>query len=163
MHIYEARGLTITHVHADSKFKCIQNSIRPALLNLVAPGKHVSEVERSIRTIKERVRCMIHGLPYSTYPKLLIEACVTAAVKQLNAIPSKNGISQTMSPTTLLTGTQPVSYHNLVKMCFGAYAQVNVDNAITNTTEARTTGGIALYPTDNAQGNWYFASLNTGR
>ena len=32
----------------------------------------------------------------------------------------------------------------------------------TNTTEARTVRAIALYPSGNAQGSWYFMALATG-
>ena len=37
------------------------------------------------------------------------------------------------------------------------------DNNITNTNRSRTTGAIALNPTGNAQGDFYFMSLVTGK
>jgi hypothetical protein len=45
---------------------------------------------------------------------------------------------------------------------FGSYAQVFEDNTPSNTTRARTLGVIALNPTGNAQGDFYFMSLATG-
>jgi hypothetical protein len=50
-----------------------------------------------------------------------------------------------------------------MKIEFGAYAQVFEDNDPTNTVRTRTTGAIALTPTGNAQGGYYFLSLTTGR
>ena len=49
------------------------------------------------------------------------------------------------------------------KMNFGEYVQVFNLNNITNTNEPRTTGAIVLYSSDNAQGGWYFMSLDTGK
>ena len=37
-------------------------------LNLASPNEHVPEVERSIRTIKERVRAIYNRLPYFRIP-----------------------------------------------------------------------------------------------
>jgi hypothetical protein len=50
-----------------------------------------------------------------------------------------------------------------MQMEFGAYAQVFEDNDPTNTVKARTTGAIALTPTGNVQGGFYFMPLITGR
>jgi hypothetical protein len=50
-----------------------------------------------------------------------------------------------------------------MKIEFGVYAQVYEDSGPTNTVRARTTGVIALTPTGNAQGGYYFLSLTTGR
>jgi hypothetical protein len=52
--LYSNRGFNVTDVHADNKFECIQEHILPKNLNTVAVDGHVGEVERSIRTIKER-------------------------------------------------------------------------------------------------------------
>lgn len=61
-----------------------------------------------------------------------------------------------------MTG-RPSPDYNDMKIEFGAYAQVLEDNDPTNTMKARTTGAIALTPTGNAQGGYYFLSLVTGR
>ena len=117
----------------------------------------MGEVERSIQTIKERVRCTIHDLPFKSYPRILV------TVKRLNNLPADEGILGTMSPNTLVTGAQCPDYSELVKLHFGDYVQVHQEKQITNNNKLRSVGAIALYPTGNAQHTWHFMSLNTGK
>jgi hypothetical protein len=70
--------------------------------------------------------------------------------------------SDTLSPLTIMTGRPNLDYNDMI-IEFGAYAQVYKDGGPTNTVRARTTGAIALTPTGNAQGGYYFLSLTTGR
>ena len=65
-----------------------------------------------------------------------------------------------MSPHTIITG-QHVDYNKHCKYEFGQYVQVHDQHD--NTMLPRTTGALALRPTGNAQGNFYFFSLTTGR
>ena len=46
---------------------------------------------------------------------------------------------------------------------FGEYAHVYNVRGATNTNQARTVGVIALHPSKNLQGGWYFMSFDTGR
>ena len=123
--LYKARGLTIVNVHADNEFECCRAELRPIILNIAGAGMHVGEVERSIRTIKERVRCTIHDLPFKNYPRVLVTGCVTYNLKCLNNLPADDGVSSTMSPNTLVTGAQSLDYSELVKLHFGDYVQVH--------------------------------------
>jgi hypothetical protein len=61
-----------------------------------------------------------------------------------------------------MTGRPNLNYNDM-KIEFGAYAQVYEDGSPTNTVKARITGAIALTPTGNTQGGYYFLSLTTGR
>jgi hypothetical protein len=70
--LYHSRGCTIKDVHTDSKFEYIRINILPSALNVVPAICHVGDVERSIRTIKERLWSMVHNLSYKCLPKLLI-------------------------------------------------------------------------------------------
>ncbi|KAI2513611.1 Reverse transcriptase (RNA-dependent DNA polymerase) [Fragilaria crotonensis] len=72
----------------------------------------------------------------------------------------ENGISDTMSPATIVTGVGTPNYQ-CMRIEFGTYAQVFEDNDPSNTL-ARSLGAIALTPTGNAQGDFYFLSLATG-
>jgi hypothetical protein len=119
-------------------------------------------VERPICTTKERTKCLIQGLPFKRIPRAIIRAAIENANKSLNQFPTKKGVSDTLSPLTIMTG-RPNPNHNDMKIEFGAYAQVYEDGGPTNTVRARTTGPIALTPTGNAQGGYYFLSLTTGR
>ena len=76
MRIYSSRGFEIGYIHGDGGFKTLENDLLPARLNITAAGEHVPEVERSIRTIKERTRACIHGLPFRRHPTQMIIANV---------------------------------------------------------------------------------------
>ena len=161
--LYRARGLIVNNIHADNEFECCRAEIRPIQLDIAGVGMHVGEVERYIRTIKERVRCTTHHLPFKRYPKIMTTGCVTYNIKRLNNLPADDGVSDTMSPNTLITGAPGIEYKELTKLQFGDYVQVHQENTITNTNEPRSVGAIAIYPSGNAQGTWYFMSLNTGK
>jgi hypothetical protein len=160
--LYRARGFNVTNIHADMEFECIQHELLPTFFDFTPRDAHVGEVERSIRTIKERVRSDIHAMPYQRLPKLMIIELVRRAVKVLNQFPALDGISDTLSPLNIMTGKANPDYTRM-KLDFGAYAQVFEDNDPTNTAKSRRTGAIALNPTGNEQGDYHFMSLTTGR
>jgi hypothetical protein len=64
MQLNSNRGFKVIHIHADGAFAYISNDIGDVVMNINITDDHVGEVERSIRTIKERVRTTLHGLPY---------------------------------------------------------------------------------------------------
>jgi hypothetical protein len=82
--MYTSRGFNISDLRADMEFECIRNNVLPSRLNVAAANDHVGEVERSIRTMKERARTTIHGLPFKRLPKVMIQALVYHAAKGLN-------------------------------------------------------------------------------
>ena len=159
--LYTARGFTVCDIHGDHEFECTRLALSPIHLNIVAADGHVGEVERSIRTIKERLRACAHGLPYRRLPKLLLRHMVTDVVRCLNLFPWPAGISDTLSPSTIVTG-QPRPDFNSMRLELGSYVQLFDDHDPTNTPHARTLGAIALGPTGNAQGAYHFLSLASG-
>ncbi|KAI2499682.1 Reverse transcriptase (RNA-dependent DNA polymerase) [Fragilaria crotonensis] len=159
--LYQDRGFRVCDVHADNEFECIRNAIRPTEMNIVPADGHVGEVERSIRTIKERLRTCVHGLPFKRLPKIMIRHMVIDVVRCLNQFPRKHGVSTTMSPATIVIGSGTPDFAAM-RLEFGAYVQVFEDLDPTNTPRARSLGAIALNPTGNAQGDYYFMSLATG-
>ena len=160
-HLYSSRGFEVVDMHADNEFAPLQANIRPVIANIVAADDHVGQVERSIRTIKERVRATVHGLPFRRYPVLMVRELVTLSVRTLNQLPNRKGILPTMSPRKIITGLPDPDY-NSMRIEFGQYAQVFEERRQTSTTAPRTIGAIALNPTGNAQGSYYFLSLTTG-
>jgi len=160
--MYKSRGFNISDLHANMEFECIRNDVLPSRLNVTAADDHDGEVEQSIWTMKERARTTIHGLPFKRLPKVMIQALVYHAAKGLNQFPAKNGISDTLSPLTIMTGRSNPDYNDL-KLEFGSYVQVFEDNTPSNTTTSRNTGAIVLNPTGNAQGDYFFMSLVTGK
>ena len=69
---------------------------------MTAAKEHVSEAERTIRTIKERTRGLLATLPFSHIPRRMKIEFVYFIVLWLNAFPIKSGISSTFSPRELL-------------------------------------------------------------
>jgi len=85
---------------------------------------------------------------------------VYAAVFWLNAFPLENGVSTMLSPHLLLTG-QVIYYCRHCQLEFGAYAHVHESH--NNSMAPWTVGALALHPTRNAQGGYFFFSLSKGR
>ena len=160
--LYQARGFTVRDEHSDNEFECSRATLLPIALNVVPADSHVGEIERSIRTIKERLRSCVHGLPFQRFPKVMIRYMVADAVRCLNQFPWANGVSDTMSPAGIVTGAGAPDY-NCMRIEFGSYAQAFEDNDPSNTLRARSVGAIALIPTGNAQGDYYFLSLSSGK
>jgi len=162
---YKARGFNITTMHADEEFSTLAApllALNGIHLNTAATNEHVPEIERAIRTIKERNRATVSGLPFKHYPKILKLALVSNAVTWLNMLPHADGISNTMSPRTLITGIT-ADYNIHCRVPIGAYCEVHNENTPSNTETPRTSYAIALNPTGNLQGSYHFLSLTTGK
>jgi hypothetical protein len=129
-------------------------------LNSVSADEHVPEIKRYIRTVKERTRCLYNTVPFKKMPSSMVVEMVHAGVFWLNMFPPEDGVSKTLSPRAIVTGLE-ADYNKHCRLEFGAYVQVHEEHD--NTMQARTMGAIALRPTGNAQGSYYFYSLSTGR
>ena len=68
--------------------------------NFCAQNEHVSDVERYIRTVKDRVRSCYNTLPF---PRLMTICLISTAVFWLNYFHNRDGVSSTLSPRYLLT------------------------------------------------------------
>ena len=161
--VYLMRGFILSVLKMDGEFEPIRGELAGmhVLLNTTAENEHVPEVERRIRTVKERCRGVYCTLPFKKMPLLMIIALVYSANMWLNAFPAADGVSDTLSPRTIVTG-RTIDYHRHCRLEFGEYVQSHESGD--NTVElARTTGAIALRPTGNTQGSWRFMSLATGR
>jgi hypothetical protein len=105
---YLQRGFHIKTVHADGEFAPIKPLIEfmpgGPMVNLASTNEHVPEIERRIRVVKERCRATRHSLPYEIIPKLTTIHIVLNVVKLLNLSPTKGGVSDTLSPKTIMPG-----------------------------------------------------------
>jgi hypothetical protein len=163
--LYERRGFEIHICMMDNEFESIRGSLllNKIALNTCAPGEHVPEIERKIRTVKERIQGVVHTLPFHRLPNLLIVHVALFSVMWMNFFPPGAGASPTVSPQAIVTGFS-ADYEVHCKMPFGGYAQVHAEPDPTNNAmESRTVGGISLGPTGNIQGSYHFLSLLTGR
>jgi len=129
-------------------------------LHVKSRNEDVPEVERYTRTIKERVRAIVSVLPFKKYPPRLIAEMVYNVVFWLNTFLHKDIVHTTISPRTLIMG-RAIGYHKHCKLAFGTFVQVHEEGD--NTLRPRTSGAIALRPTGNEQGRYYFISLHSGK
>jgi Reverse transcriptase (RNA-dependent DNA polymerase) len=163
--VYKSRGFSIKMVHADEEFTSMRDKLLELDgigLNIAATNEHVPEVERVIRTIKERNRATTDALPFVNYPKVMKMEMLKNAVIWLNMFPHADGVSETMSPRTIMTGVR-AKFTTHCRVLFGAYCEVHNENDPSNTMRPRTSSAIALNPTGNLQGSYYFMSLATGK
>lgn len=124
-----------------------------------AGGSSIACVERLVRTTKERCRASMNTLPYRM-PKILIKWLVKAAVRALGSVPKKSAVDG-RSGRERLTG-RGLDGTIDAKFVFGAYVQTN-PNETSNNMTGRTRAAIALMPTGNARGSWFFLSIETWR
>ena len=115
-----------------------------------------------IQTLKERIRATRHSLPFKRMPRLMLVEMVYYNTMWINAFPAKYGVSNTISPRTMLTGVT-LNYKKHCHLEFGAYVQVHEATLPRNSMAACTAGAIALGPCGNAQGGYQFLHLRTGK
>ena len=110
----------------DGKFGLLHDELNQASINLniAVANKHVLQIEQQIRVIKERVQATCHSLPFKMMPQLMLIKMVYNVVKWINAFPPKGGISEFLSPWTIMTGTQ-LNYAMDCCLAFGSYVQAH--------------------------------------
>ena len=129
-------------------------------LNETSRDEHVGEIERFIRMIKERMRAIYNTLPFRKIPAWLVREMGKACVFWLNSLPPQSNFGNDLSPRTIVTG-QRLDFKRHCRFQFGEYVQTHEQH--NNSMMSRTVGALALRPTGNAQGGFYFLSLSTGR
>ena len=135
--LHNTRGFVVNELIADNAISCIKDDSNPVLLNLVARGEHCGNIENSIKVLKERLRCLWNGIPFCCVPRIMITACMNFCVDMINALPDGDGISDTLSPATIMTGHKPPNVANL-QLNVGDYVQLQMDNNPTKTMCPRT-------------------------
>jgi hypothetical protein len=133
----------------DGQFKGITGDLADIgiTLNTVFRGEHVPEAERYFRTIKERAQCVYNTLPFAKIPERMVAELIYYCVFWLNSFPACDGVSDTLSPRAIVTGSH-IDFNKHCKLEFGAYVQAHKEHD--NTMATQTTGAIALCPTGNA-------------
>ena len=119
----------------------------------------MGDIERYIRVVKERMRGISNTIPFKRMTRNMVMELAKAVVYWLNSVPSNMGMSPTMIPRTIITG-QLLDYHKHCRYKFGEYVQTHEEHD--NSFQSRTVGAIALRPTGNQQGGYFFMSLHTG-
>ena len=156
IHLYEQRRFRLTSIMADPEFEPLRAAFPQ--LNTCEADKHIPEIERFIRTVKNRVRSVYHSLPYKYIPCLLLVHLVKAAIFWLNAFPHRDGISDQL-PRYIMTG-HTLNFQRHARLELGACVQMHKEHD--NSMGPRTLGAIFLGPTGNQQGGHWFLSLISG-
>ena len=137
----------------------MRESVRPIPLDIVTREEHVPQIERAIRTLKERARCFCNSVPYEYMPLVMLIAVAEQSNTWLNQFPDPDGISAKLSPSAIVLGL-PKPDCSKLRISFGSYAQVF--DSTDNSMNKRSLPAIALKPSNN-KGGYYFMSLYTGR
>jgi hypothetical protein len=100
-------GFRIKKMHADGEFAPLKPLIESMsggpMVNLASANEHVPEIKRRIRVVKEQCWATRHSLPYERIPKLMTIHIVLNVVKLLKFPPTKGGVSNTLSPKTIMS------------------------------------------------------------
>eukprot|EP00804_Cyclotella_cryptica_P024363 CCRYP_015327-RA/>CCRYP_015327-RA protein AED:0.56 eAED:0.44 QI:0/0/0/0.5/0/0/2/0/103 len=82
--LYRRAGIICQTALMDGEFEKIkQKLINIIEINITAKNEHVPEIERKIRHIKERVRCIKADLPYTVLPNVMIKRMVLHAARSI--------------------------------------------------------------------------------
>ena len=162
INVYKEGSFQVTDLLMDGQFDGMSNELSGLgiRLNITGRQEHVPEIERYIRTLKERIRSVYNTLPFKSMPPMMLAELVSYCNFWLNSFPKEDGISKILSPRTIITGKQ-INYLKHCKLEFGEYVQTHEEHD--NTLTTRTIGAISLRPTGNSQGTHLFLNLNTGR
>ena len=158
---YQTRGFDVTTIFADNEFEneIIQGEFPGIKFEICAANQHTPEIERCVRSVKDRCRCMCHSAPFKRYTKLMTIHLIFTCVKWLNSFPSQNSFSKSMSPAKILEGANDPDL-KINKVAFGTY--VLLHGKTTNSMNSRRIPAIALSQS-NQSGSHYFMSINTGK
>ena len=72
--VYNMRGFKVETMLADGQFETTRGKIADMgiVLNTASPEEHVPEVERQIRTLKEKARSVVNVLPFKKIPPRML-------------------------------------------------------------------------------------------
>jgi hypothetical protein len=160
--VYAKSGFRILHLLMDGQFEPLRAEPADLQINLntVSKNKHVPEIERCIHTVKDCTCWIYNTLPFRQIPPHMLIKMVSSRNFWLNSFPLDDDLSTVLSPRVIVAGMK-VNYAKGCKLVFGTYVQTHEEHD--NSMATRTTRAIALRPTDNQQGGYYFYSLTTGR
>ena len=155
--MYRSNGFKIQFVITDHEFESIRDTLNDTyniILNTSSANEHIPEMERDIRTIKDKMRGSRASLPYTIMPRIMTLACCKYHVYWLNIFPRTNSLSSFYGPRVFMQQHFP-NYKTMCRLEFGSYCEVHDDPKPSNTMTSRTTSAIALYSANNQQGGYY--------
>ncbi|KAL7504014.1 hypothetical protein ACHAXN_002241 [Cyclotella atomus] len=158
---YKRGGFLVKMCLMDMEFRPLEDKSEETLVNTTAAREHVGDIERSIRTIRERARCETSELPYGhCMPDVMLIQLLYFVVLWLNVPIWENGASTELSPREIVTGLK-IDFKKHCRALWGSYIEASVDPDLTNTLDSRTAPCIYLGPTGNVQGSVKCYNLET--
>ena len=105
-------GFVVKVIYADQAFESCKTELSEQGITLYCcdTNSHVPFIERAIRFVKERVRCVRSMLrkKIKRIPAQLMRKLVVSTVKMINSIRRKGGVHPVMSPRLIDTGRKMV-------------------------------------------------------
>ena len=162
LQIYQCNGFNIEMALMDGEFGHLRSELArmEVTLNKTSRDEHVGDIERYIQTVKERMWAIYNTLPFNKISAQLVVEMAKASMFWLNRMPAKDSFGNKLSPQTIITG-QNLDYNRHCRFQFGEYVQTHEQHD--NSMNPRTVGALALHPTGNVQGSFYFMSISTGQ
>jgi hypothetical protein len=159
---YSARGFIVNKVVTDSEecFAATSIGLEGAGMTVEhsPPNKHVHKIEVTIRVMKERVRALLHSLPY-ILPKKLIPSLVLFVAARLNASPCGTRVDPT--PPREIFLNRKSSMRTDFKIGFGELVLVDNIGTVKNSMSPRSREAISLHPATESPGGFHFFLLDT--
>ena len=123
--LYQRCGFKVDSLHADSESELIRPEF--PFINTSDADDHQPDIERAIRTVKDRVRSTYQMLPYKYIPPLIVVHPVRNTIFCLNAFPVDNEWSSKHSPCYIMTGKH-LDYNKHVHAEFSEYVQTHKEH-----------------------------------
>ena len=105
--LYTRGGFIVRLVMMDMEFEKIKDEFDTVIVNTTGARDHVGEIERLIKFIKERARCVISDLRVAGFKylhRLIVVHCLYFVTMMINEVPAYGGISEKYSPREIVTG-----------------------------------------------------------
>ena len=115
-------GFKVVWILMDGKFEPLHDELNQAGidLNIAAANEHIPQIKQQIRVIKEKIWATCHSLPFKMIPQLMLIRMVYNMVKWINTFPLNEGISEFLSPWTIMTRVQ-LNYVMDCHLAFSSY------------------------------------------
>ncbi len=126
---YAQRAFRIVNCIMDGQFETLRGDLANLNIALETCGHddHVPEIERHIRTLKERARAVYNTLLFQRLPARMVIELVYSCTFWLNAFPHPDGVSDVLSPRNIVSGLG-IDFNKHCRIEFRAYAQVHEDH-----------------------------------
>ena len=166
VHHYKKQNIDVDFLHLDNEFKSFKLKIEKEFgcqVNLCNPDEHVGDIERSNRTLQDRVRVSYHRLPFRVIPRAMIRHSCMRETRSQNFFVKKKGISRYFCPNHIIN-RKTICFDKELKFSFGDYGESShVNKPQSNDNRGRTLSCIYLRPSLSLQGGHDLLDLQTNR